>query len=175
MPPMPHAPFVEPFPFFPPFRELRRISASNLRCVPVISIHRGRALACRGEPDTLRPSLARSLSGVDDCDTAVRRWPPGEPRAPWSLKHVRGAFRNEESASPLGSALPHCYSRRRGGFRSGAGGREFQGLVLTELLMIGPGCIRVCAFVDLFDRRRRIHIDEDVAVRKIQYGLWTVK
>lgn len=57
----------------------------------------------------------------------------------------------------------------------GAGEGKFQGLVLTELLMIGPGWIRVCAFVDVFDRRWRIHIDEDLAVKKIQFGLWTVK
>lgn len=64
--------------------KLRYISTSNLHFVAVISIHRGRAVACRGEPDALRPSLARSFSEVDGCDTAVCWWPWG--RAESSVK-----------------------------------------------------------------------------------------
>lgn len=64
--------------------KLHYISMSNLHFVAVISIHMGRAVACRGELDALRPSLARSFSGVDGCDTAVCRWPWG--RAEISMK-----------------------------------------------------------------------------------------
>ncbi len=79
MPRMLHGPFVELFSLLLSFlplttHKLSYISTSNLQFVALISIHRGRAVACRGEPDALRPSLARSFSEVDGCDTAVRRW-----------------------------------------------------------------------------------------------------
>lgn len=53
-------------------------------------------------------------------------------------------------------------------FQVRAGGRKFQGLVLTELFMIGPGLdLSLRLFADLFYTSWRIHIDEDVAGEKI--------